>query len=1120
MGAPATVHAAATLTVTPITWNIIGLDSNNVNVGPQNFPVGARVCNTGDAVANNVAATLAWDTLNSYINIRPGSSNPLTKSNLAVNACTDFYFEVQVTRDAAAYDTTRNFHVEVTANGLGVTSTPTPRQLYVEHLISQSRNGITDVKLDSTSIPAGGSMTLVVGNTYNIQLVGFTATNGYNEFESFINFPNTIFQINSVNTTYTANSPGSPVSNPNDKLYADACTWDNVPTSPNYRSCIGGDYKTGGNVTMTYNVTIISGGGSSQTLSSLLYDFSGSSFHYNADYTTGFRIANIVDPTNVGIAKSFTPSSTTVNGISVLTITLSNPNPGPLSGYNFTDPLPAGLQVAATPSASTSGCGSPTFAPAAAATSLTFSNGTVAASSTCTISVNVTPTTAGPFNNTTNNLFINSLNTGKNASATLTTQTFPDPVPPSTCTQKVEIARWSMPTSGQGSGGPPPPYTSKVADVTTATAAASLTGAGSQSIVAGNTGQTNAWQIVDAWPSTTGAPGAVAPYFQFTLDTSKYGGITIQFDYDLEAGGDWASQTDNHFYIYTSANNGADTLVATISNVNKGSWLSIPITTSTNNGTGTTRFRITADSRNSSKSTATIRLDNIVFTGCPVPPNPPTIVKSFSPNPVAVSGGTVYESTLTFTITNPNAIGANYNNTLSGIAVSDTLPTGVVISSPPNTTNTCGGTVNATAGGSTISLTGGTLAANVAGNNTCTISVRVKATTAGPHNNVSGFISTSETGTNSTSTGFATANLVAVSPPSISKQFSPSTIVANGVSTLTFLITNPNQNNALSGVAFSDTLPTSPANMLIANPNGASNTCGGTLTATAGAGTLSLSGGSLTAGGTCTISVNVTAPTAGAYNNTSGNVSHIINSQTVNGNTAIASLSVRASSPSISLLKQVGTSSSGPWFKSLSTNTGTQLWYRFIVENTGDVALTLINLTDTMLSVSSCNSGWPSPLPVASASQDPTSTCVAGPISAAVGTHPNTATVNGTANNTQYTAQSSATYTASSPTSADLLAFKAGSAPKGIRVKWQTGNELEIIGFNVWRKTSKGTEWKKLNANLIDAKSVGTISSEKYSYLDKSVKVGKKYVYRIEIVLVQGEARWSDEISIRHKKSN
>ena len=38
--------AGATLTVTPITWNVVGLDSNSPASGPRHFPVGARVCST------------------------------------------------------------------------------------------------------------------------------------------------------------------------------------------------------------------------------------------------------------------------------------------------------------------------------------------------------------------------------------------------------------------------------------------------------------------------------------------------------------------------------------------------------------------------------------------------------------------------------------------------------------------------------------------------------------------------------------------------------------------------------------------------------------------------------------------------------------------------------------------------------------------------------------------------------------------------------------------------------------------------------------------------------------------------------------------------------------------
>src|SRR5829696_1607875 len=86
--------AAASLSVTPITWNIIGLDSNNVNVGPNHFPVGARVCNTGDAVATNVKSSFVWDSNDPYINLRAGTLTSFTEAGINLNpgACTDFYY--------------------------------------------------------------------------------------------------------------------------------------------------------------------------------------------------------------------------------------------------------------------------------------------------------------------------------------------------------------------------------------------------------------------------------------------------------------------------------------------------------------------------------------------------------------------------------------------------------------------------------------------------------------------------------------------------------------------------------------------------------------------------------------------------------------------------------------------------------------------------------------------------------------------------------------------------------------------------------------------------------------------------------------------------------------------
>src|SRR4051812_45105351 len=61
--------AYAQLSITPTTWNVIGLDSNKIGDGPNVFPVGARVCNTSGATLNNVIANFVWDSSNANINL-------------------------------------------------------------------------------------------------------------------------------------------------------------------------------------------------------------------------------------------------------------------------------------------------------------------------------------------------------------------------------------------------------------------------------------------------------------------------------------------------------------------------------------------------------------------------------------------------------------------------------------------------------------------------------------------------------------------------------------------------------------------------------------------------------------------------------------------------------------------------------------------------------------------------------------------------------------------------------------------------------------------------------------------------------------------------------------------
>ncbi|MEA2237248.1 MAG: hypothetical protein QOC81_1972 [Thermoanaerobaculia bacterium] len=1002
---PAFAVTTLSIAAPPINWNVVGLDSNTPATGPHLFPVGTRVCSS--VATTNVSVNFVFDSANPFVNLRAGSLSTVVIPSIGAGQCKDAYFEVDITQTAAAFDTTRRFHITAT-DVSGTVSTPVPRELYVEHLISQNRNSVTDVKFGPagcggtntcTSVAPGGSMNLVVGNTYDIQLLGGTATQGYNQFEAFINFPNTIFQILGVTTTYSAdNSPFVP--NPNDKLYADACLWQNDPNSPAYRSCVGGDFKAGGNsVVTTYTIKIVSGGGTSQPLNTLLYDFSGSSYHYNADFAVGARIANVIDPTAAGITKSFSPNPTSLNGISALKITLTNPNAAPVGGYNFVDNLPANLIVATPPTASTSGCGAPTLTAVAGSSSISFSNGTVAANGSCVISVNVTPTATGSLINTTNHLFIDANDTGKFGSATLTVNNAP---PPGTGICGLSLATWTFPTGFNISA--PAASTSTVS--TSAAIGAGLTAQQTAESTITNTAGSSSWGTNGA--TATGATLTTSndDYFEFAINTTGKTSVAFSFQARRTNNGAqglavFVGTTNTRPETGTSvfSNSAALTAAGT-------AWTAFgPFTVNSGlNPAGLTYFRVYGFNSGNTNPGADLSLDNVVFTGCAAAINP-TIAKSFTPNPIAVNG----VSTLTFTLTNANT------TQLTGATFTDALPSGLQVAPVPSASTTCtGGPTWAPAAAATTLTFGSPAGANIPASGSCTVSVNVTATTAGPHTNTSGFLSTTESGTNTTSV--ATAPLTAVLPPSIAKAFAPTPILAGGISRLTFTITNPNPNDAIGGVAFADTFPIAPGLMkVVGTPNASTSGCGAPVFApVANAGSINFSGGTIAPGGTCTVGLDITAPVNGTYNNTSGNVSHIINAQTVNGNTASASLVVNPPHPSIGLLKQVATTAGGPWQSFVAVPSGS-VFYRFTVENTGDVPLTLgpATITDNTLNVSTCNAGFNgSILPVAVAANDNhIVSCVVGPVPVTNGSHTNTAHATGTfSGNPVDSPNSSATY--------------------------------------------------------------------------------------------------------------
>jgi uncharacterized repeat protein (TIGR01451 family) len=99
-------------------------------------------------------------------------------------------------------------------------------------------------------------------------------------------------------------------------------------------------------------------------------------------------------------------------------------------------------------------------------------------------------------------------------------------------------------------------------------------------------------------------------------------------------------------------------------------------------------------------------------------------------------------------------------------------------------------------------------------------------------------------------------------PPVLAKSFSKPSITAGGNSTLTLTLSNPDSTAASITSVLTDTFP---KGMSVSGK--ASTTCGGTVSATIGLSVVTLTGGAIPADGSCTVTVAVTAPTAGNYIN-------------------------------------------------------------------------------------------------------------------------------------------------------------------------------------------------------------------------------------------------------------
>jgi mucin-19 len=491
-----------------------------------------------------------------------------------------------------------------------------------------------------------------------------------------------------------------------------------------------------------------------------------------------------------GIAKFFAPAGISTNTPSTLTITLTNTSATAYIGAMFTDTYPTtpgtGVRNTATPNVTNTCSGVVTAAPNGGSVGLT--GGIIPANGSCQITVEVSAAAGGTYTNSIGAGGLTTTNGGSNASATsaqLVAAVAPD----------LQMTKTATGSFVQGSNGT---YQLTVNNTL------------------GSAATTGTITVVDVLPagltyvSATGTAWACSAVGQ-TVTCTRTTAVA-------------AAGTAPVITLTVAVGAAAVPLVSNTATVSGGGETN----NTNNNGNATT----------------------VVIAN-------PSISKVFAPSAVAPG----VPSTLTFTLTNPNA-----GTPLTGVNFSDSYPGTLVNATSPSISNTCGGTLSGgTAGTNTIGLTGVNLAASA----TCTISVQVSSPTANSFANVSGAVGSTNGGTGNT----ANATLIVAASPTILKTFTPSSVLVNGTSTLSLTLSNPNS-VALTGVGVSDTFPT--GGMQVAATPALSNACGGSITgATAGSTSLSLAGGTIAASSNCTITVAVTSTLPGIFSNTTSGVSSV-----------------------------------------------------------------------------------------------------------------------------------------------------------------------------------------------------------------------------------------------------
>jgi len=659
-------------------------------------------------------------------------------------------------------------------------------------------------------------------------------------------------------------------------------------------SLSGATIEAGGSCTMSLDVTSTITGTHVWTLDAGAVSSANGGTNENAA-SAALSIGAYAPP---AVSMGIAPSPIARNTTSTLTVHLTNANHASIDGVTFDLALPPSVRIAATPNLANP-CGGLLTA---SGSTIALSGAAIAASSMCTVSVDLTSATPGSYTPALPIGSVTSTNAGANviaASATLlvlhgpeaTISMLPSTIAPgeqSHVTLTLSNPNSVELTSVALTSALPPQVTIASTPITTcggtfhATANAINLAGGSIAAtvsctvtfdVTSSVSGAHAW-LIAADAISTGNAGTNALPASGTLTVGPYTApaIGVSIAPATIARGETARLT----IVIANANAAAIQGVAFARALPAGvRAAAAPNASNSCGGTFTagtsltlanaivppaTSCTIAVDLTGTIGGTYTIAFGAGEVTSTNAPPNadtasasllvldPPALDLAF--DPAAIAAGET--SQLSLSITNTNAVA------ITGAALSVSLPTHVTIAAVDGATTTCGATLALTAARDGFTLANATIAPS----SSCTAAITVTSIVTGTHTVAfaAGALTTSNAGANDANVA-ATLTIGTYAPPAVAAEFSPARIARGGRSTVTIRLSNPNA-APLTGVSIANALPLA---LTIASPAVATTDCGGTLQAPAGATSFSLSGAVLPVHGVCSIAIEVTGTQAGGH---------------------------------------------------------------------------------------------------------------------------------------------------------------------------------------------------------------------------------------------------------------